>query len=120
MRSTVEAYEGALREMAPNRALMPSSSERRVQAERKRDRDTEIRRAAKENSIFGSMVHTSTILYGRSSVTYMYPGDGQDPVRQIMPLGRYEISVPNPQMDVLCPTRLNFRLFRFRQERRPA
>ncbi|TAY17119.1 hypothetical protein ELH91_10240 [Rhizobium leguminosarum] len=120
MREAVESYERTLREMPINRALMPSSGERRTQADLKHSRDGEIMRVAKENSIFGSFVHTTTILYGRSSVTYMYSGEGEEPIRQVIPFGTHEVRTPNPQMDVLSPTRLNFMLFRFRQERRPS
>jgi hypothetical protein len=120
MRECVEAYQGALEELPRNRALEPSSSERRVQADIRADRQREITKVSHKNSIFASLMTVSTILYGRASITYTYAGPDEKPVRRAVPFTSHSIKTANPQMDVLHPARLNYLVWNFRSERRPS
>ena len=120
MRKTVEAYERALETLPPNPALLPSGRERRIQAEIRSQQNRKIMKAAKKASILGSIFHTRTILYGRSSVTHVYNGKGKEPVRQVVAFSSYEQSAALPRMDVLYPTRFNNLILKFRSERRPS
>jgi hypothetical protein len=119
MRQQVEAYERPLRSLSSNVALKPSTMERRIQAEIAHERNKYIHRTAQETSIFGSLFHTSTLLYGNSSVTYIHASPTEEPVRQVLSLENIHTSMMLPRMDSLYPARLNYLLYRFRRESRP-
>lgn len=111
--------EAEITALPANPALQPSTSERRVQAELTFEQQAEIHRSAEKGSIFASMMHKSTILYGRSSVSYMHGPDGSEPIRQVLPLAKYEMSTPIPRMDVLQPVLVDSMLRMFRMEEHP-
>jgi hypothetical protein len=119
MRQQVNAYEKPLRALPSNPALRPSTMERRTQAEISHERNREISRAAEESSLFASLFHKSTLLYGRSSITYIYPTGSDEPIRQVIPMQSFSTSSALPRMDILYPTRLNYLLYQFRREKRP-
>lgn len=119
MRQRVESYENPLRSQPLNAALKPSTMERRIQAEIAHVRNKEMHKAAEKKSIFASMMHKSTLLYGNSSVTYIYTTPTDEPVRQVVPLKSFTTSTTLPRMDTLYPARLNYLLYRFRLESRP-
>lgn len=120
MQNLDNAYRAPLQELKMNPALRPSTLERRVQGEIAYQQQKEIRKEADKQSVLADLFHKSTLLYGRSSVTYFYPGNDEEPVRREMPLQTFETSSPLPRMDVLFPAHLNFLLFQFRRESRPA
>lgn len=120
MRERVKDYQSALEKLPRNRALEPSTSERRVQSEIRAEQHREIAKSSREKSIFASILTVSTILYGRASITYTYAGSGEKPVRKAVPFTSHSIKTANPQMDILHPTRLNHLLCNFRNERRPS
>ena len=119
MRRQVDAYQEPLRSLPTNPALRPSTMERRTQSEIVHERNKEINRIVDESSLLSSLVHKSTLLYGRSSVTYVRSGESDEPTRQVIPLQRYHTSSELPHMEVLHPTHLRYLLFQFRRERRP-
>jgi hypothetical protein len=119
MRRQVDAYEKPLRSLPSNPALLPSTMDRRIQAEIAHERSKEISRIAGESSPLASLFHKSTLLYGRSSVTYIYPSGSDEPVRQVIPLQSYQTSSELPRMDILYPARLNYLFYRFRRESWP-
>lgn len=119
MREHVEAYQAPLSTLPRNSAMAPSSSERRVQAEIAQQFDKEIGRSAHENSIFAGLFHKSTLLYGRSSVVYVYSDSSSEPLREVIQLQSFETSSALPRMDILYPARLNYLIYRFRVEERP-
>lgn len=119
IRKRHRAREAEIIALPANPALQPSTSERRVQAELTFEQQAEIHRAAEKGSIFASMMHKSTIMYGRSSVSYMHGPDGSEPIRQVLPLAKYEISTPIPRMDVLQPALVDYMLRMFRMEEHP-
>ena len=120
MRARLNAYNAPLNDLPMNPALRPSTMERRVQTEFARERARQVNRIAQEKSILSAVATTSTLLYGRTSVTYIYPGDGEEPIRQIIPMTKFETSTPIPRMDVLYPSRLNYFLYQFRKAKRPS
>lgn len=120
LRAHIDTYEKPLQTLPENPALRPSTMERRIQAELARERGRDVGRMAMKKSILGDLVHTSHLLYGRTSVTYVYRGEGEEPIRQVMPMQSFQTSAPLPKMDVLFPTRLNYLLYRFRREKRPT
>ncbi|MBZ9859082.1 HEAT repeat domain-containing protein [Mesorhizobium sp. CA12] len=119
MKQQVGSYQTPLRALPPNRAMQPSTLERRVQTEIAHERSKQIGRIAEENSIFAGLFHKSTLLYGRSSVVYIYPDSSGEPIRQVMQLQSVETSSALPRMDILYPARLNYLIYRLRIEERP-
>lgn len=120
LRASVRAYEAPLRALPENPALQPSEMERRAQAELDHEQAKEISRRAEEGSLLLSLIgHRSTLLYGRSTVSYIYTSRSDEPIRQVIPMQSFQTSSPLPRMDRLYPTHLNYLLFRFRAERRP-
>lgn len=119
MRKHVEAYQAPLSALPKNSATQPSTLERRVQAEIAHQFNRDVGKRAHESSIFAELFHKSTLLYGRSSVVYMYPDSSSEPIRQVIPLKSFETSSALPRMDTLYPARLNYLIYRFRIEERP-
>ena len=120
IKKAVAAYNAPLVKLPRNPALRPSTSQHQVQAELARERSKTIMQQADETSIFASLVTKSTMLYGRSSVIYMYADKDSGPVRQEIPLQSFETSSALPRMDVLYPARLQYILYKFRSEARPS
>lgn len=120
MRKAHSAYDAPLDGLPRNLALRPSTSQFQVQMELGRERNKTIAKSAKQGSIFAGLFTESTLLYGRSSVTYMYVDKDSDPVRQEIPLQSFETSSALPRMDVLYPARLQYLLYKFRSEKRPS
>jgi len=118
LRDLSGAYEDELKKLPRNPALRPSPLERQVQAEIARDQHAEIMKSAKRNSILSSMFQESVLLYGRTSISYIYNGSDQ-PVRQVIPLKSFETSAALPRMDGLYPARFSYIVQHFRNERRP-
>ena len=116
----VEAYERALEMLPSNPALLPSARERRIQSEIRSQQNRGIVKAARKTSILGSIFHTKTILYGRSSVTHIYGGKDSEPVRQVVTFSSFEHSAALPRMSVLQPATFDRMLFDFRRERPPS
>lgn len=118
LRDLSGAYEDELKKLPRNPALRPSPLERQVQAEIARDQHAEIMKSAKRSSILSSMFKESVLLYGRTSISYIYNGSDQ-PVRQVIPLKSFETSAALPRMDGLYPARFSYIVQHFRNERRP-
>ncbi|ESY71727.1 hypothetical protein X743_20000 [Mesorhizobium sp. LNHC252B00] len=92
MQQQVASYQTPLRALPQNRAMQPSMLEQRVQAEIAHERSKQIGRIAEESSIFAGLFHKSTLLYGRSSVVYVYPDSSGEPIRHVMQLQSFETS----------------------------
>ncbi|CAN7358841.1 hypothetical protein [Rhizobium sp. LjRoot258] len=120
IRFSVDEYERSLDALAPNPALRPSLMERRIQAEIARERGKDVYKQAEAASIVSSLLSKSTLLYGRSSVTYFYPTPDAEPVRQVVALQEYETSATLPRLYVLHPARFDYFIRRFKSERRPV
>lgn len=113
------AYEDELKQLSRNPALRPSPMERQVQAEIARDQHADIMKSAKRGSILSSMFQESVLLYGRTSISYIYNEPGQ-PVRQVIPLKSFETAAALPRMGGLYPARFSYIVQHFRNERRPT
>ncbi len=112
-------YEDELKKLPRNPALRPSPLERQVQAEIARDQHAEIMKSAKRGSILSSMFQESVLLYGNTSISYIYK-EANQPVRQVIPLKSFETSAALPRMGGLYPARFSYIVQHFRNERRPA
>lgn len=79
-----------------------------------------VMQKAKENgpkSIFEDMFNTIHILYGNSSIYYMYSSPDEKPHRAEAPMHTFSYSSEMPNMDIIDPFNFNYRLLRFRIER---
>lgn len=75
---------------------------------------------AKENgpkSIFEDVFNTIHLLYGNSSIYYMYNSPDEKPHRAEAPMHSFSYSSEMPNMDIIDPFNFNYRLLRFRIER---
>lgn len=119
MKKTVKAYLEGTDQNDVNLALKPSENEWRIQSEIKYKKDKEMRSDIHRNSIFGSVMSVSPVLYGSSMISYIHPANDGIPVRQEIPMQTHSMSGPYPRMLRLCPEWLNYLLFQFRIAERP-
>jgi hypothetical protein len=119
LHALIGGYEDELKKLPRNPALRPSPVERQVQAEIARDQHAEIMKSAKQGSILSSMFQESVLLYGNTSISYIYK-EADQPVRQVIPLKSFETSAALPRMGGLYPARFSYIVQHFRNERRPA
>lgn len=77
----------------------------------------ESMREAEKKSAILSLVHRSTILYGRSSINYVLQADGSSR-RMEVPMSTHGVSVEFPRMSNIDPVGLSFRLRVLRNEPR--
>lgn len=95
--------------------LRPSPHERQVQRERDADEAQATMKAARERSVLLSVVSTSVLLHGSSSVSYLRAPDGQMH-RSEVPLGSFSTSMELPRLDILDPLGFDYLLTVFRSE----
>lgn len=77
----------------------------------------ESMREAEKKSPILSLVHRSTLLYGRTSINYVFQADGSSQ-RMEVPMSTHGVSVEFPRMSNIDPVGLNFRLRVLRNEPR--
>lgn len=114
-----DAYLKGLSDGRGNVAFKPSPPERQAQWDRKRKEQHQIAKQAHKSSVFLSLIHTKTMLYGRGAVSYVYGTGADEPTRHEMLYQSHETSTPIPRMEVHCPERLAYLRLRFRMEERP-
>jgi hypothetical protein len=98
--------------------LQPSAYQRNAQGRRTWDMMNQIREQADKQSIFFSLMHRSTLLYGRKSLTFVSgPDNTRRPVA--MDLHSFSHSIEMPRMDVIDPLGLDYllRVFRVMQRK---
>ncbi|MCK0129236.1 hypothetical protein [Erythrobacter sp. F6033] len=114
-----DEYLNGLSDGQGNDAFKPSPPERQAQWDRKRKEQHQIAKQAHKSSVFLSLIHTKTMLYGRGAVSYVYGSGADEPTRHEMLYQSHESSTPIPRMEVHCPERLAYLRLRFRLEERP-
>ena len=87
-------------------AFKPTERERRLQHYHQADFWRNIQKQAEESSVFYSLVHKATILYGTTSIAYVYTDDSSAPRRQEIPMSSHEHVAEFPRLDVIDPSRL--------------
>ena len=101
-------------------AFRPNERERQLEAYRLGDFVRKVRRKAEEASIFSSILHKSTMLYGTASIAYIYRDDSGHPERQEISLGSFEHAAEIPRLEVMDPVGLHYAISRFRSEPPPS
>ncbi len=104
-------YEKGLDITPPIRELHPSSYQRGIVRQKHYVMGNEIRNQAHRQSVFFSLVHRSTLLYGRKAITYV-GGPGKPPVS--MQMKTISAGLELPRLQVIDPVGLDWliRIFR--------
>ena len=101
-------------------AFIPSERERQIQAYRRADFFRNVQKEAEKASIFATIAQKSTILYGTSSIVYIYKTPDSEPDRREVSMATHETYVELPRMDILDPVGLQYNIRRFQAERPPS
>ena len=96
--------------------LHPSDYQRSVVAQRIRDEMRTVHKLAEQKSVFIHLVHRSTILYGKRSLTYVEDHGGS--TRAVaMDLKSFGTSIELPRHEILDPVGLDYMLRVYRVEK---
>jgi hypothetical protein len=100
-------YVKAANIQPPIKELAPSADQRYLARLRRHDWGRQIRKDAEKQSVLLSLVHRSTILYGRSAMTYV---GGLDKPPMTMDLHPVSHSIEMPQLSSIDPVGLDWLL----------
>jgi hypothetical protein len=109
------AYQkGLVTEAAPIKELLPSASQRVSVGQKNYALGKEIRKQAHRESVLSRLVHRSTLLYGRKSLTY---AGGVDKPPVSLELRTIRAGLEMPRLEVMDPVGLDFliRIFKTSQ-----
>jgi hypothetical protein len=112
-----KAYIEGLKNAEELSELEPSNEARRAAAIKDHQRNTDIQKQARKMSVFASLVHNATMLYGRKSFTMITGADGQQ-FPSISPLSEHSYSFEFPRLSVVDPVGFNALLVVCRVEQR--
>ncbi|MEC8629232.1 MAG: hypothetical protein VXY73_03985 [Pseudomonadota bacterium] len=112
-----KAYIEGLKNAEELNELEPSNEARRAAAIKDHQRNTDIQKQARKMSVFASLVHNATMLYGRKSFTMITGADGQQ-FPSISPLSEHSYSFEFPRLSVVDPVGFNALLVICRVEQR--
>jgi len=112
-----DAYVKGLNTKGPIKELHPSEYQRSVERMRTQDMMRSAHKQAEKMSVIMSLVHRSTLLYGRKSITFVPdPNNKRRPVT--MDLHSFSTSFELPRMEILDPVGLSLILLQFRVAKR--
>ncbi len=112
-----KAYIEGLQNAEEISELEPSNEARRAAAIKDHQRNTDIQKQARQMSVFASLVHNVTMLYGSKSLTMITGTDGQR-FPSISPLSEHSYSFEFPRLSVVDPVGFNAFLTICRVEQR--
>jgi hypothetical protein len=111
------AYVEGLKQAQEINELEPSNDARRAAALKDHQRNSEIQKQAREQSIFGDLFKSSTLLYGKKSFTMITDGSGKK-TPSINALSEHTYSFEFPRLSVVDPVGFNGLILTFRTEQR--
>jgi len=117
--SRVRAYLAELERHGTCAAFRPSDRERRLQGYRRADFQRDVHKKAEQGSLLSALAHKATILYGTSSIAYVYTDAASEPHRQEVAMRRYEHFFEFPRLDVIDPVGFQYNIHLFRSEPPP-
>ena len=79
-----------------------------------------VYKKAEETSILSVLADKSTILYGTTSIAYIYRDGTSDPERQEIAMTSHKHTAELPRMQVIDPVGLHHAIYRFRTEAPPT
>lgn len=97
--------------------LLPSIEHRRAVALKDRDRNRDIQKRAREQSVFARLVTHQTLLYGRKSFSIIHGAEGKKQPN-ITALSEISHSVELPRLIVMDPVGFNAKITFFRAMKR--
>ena len=101
-------------------AFAPSDRERQIQGYRMADYWRSVYKKAEDASILSVLADKSTILYGTTSIAYIYRDGTSDPERQEIAMTSHKHTAELPRMQVIDPVGLHHAIYRFRTEAPPT
>jgi hypothetical protein len=111
-----EGFYAGLDATGTIKELHPSDYQRDVVRQRTHDEMRTVHKIAESKSVLLSLVHRSTILYGKRSLTYVRDHDGSQ--RAVaMDLKSFSTSFELPRREILDPVGLDYMLRIFRAEK---
>lgn len=110
----IAGYTLGLTTKEPIKELSPSDYQLNIARERRMEMNREIYKQVRKESVLLSFVHQSTVLYGRSTMTYLR-GTNSPPVTMEMKAFSHSFEVP--RLDILDPVGLAWMLRQFRMAR---
>ena len=113
---SIDSYLDDLKSIGNLNALHPGESQRETFYRYSSQRMENMHKAAEEKSLFHNLYSKSLLLYGRTSITYVYDFNGQ-PHRTLLPLQSHSFTIEHPRMDNIDPSGLDYILCIFRNER---
>ena len=117
--SRVREYVAELERHGTCAAFTPSDRERRLQGYRRADFQRDVHKKAEQGSLLSSLAHKATILYGTSSIAYVYTDAASEPHRQEVAMRAYEHFFEFPRFDVIDPVGFQYNIRLFRSEPPP-
>ena len=118
--SGVRAYVADLERHGTCAAFRPSDREQRLQGYRRADFQRGVHKKAEQDSVLWSLADKATILYGTSSIAYVYMDAGSKPHRQEVSMRAYEHFFEFPRLDVIDPVGFQYHILLFRSESPPS
>ena len=117
--SRLRAYVVNLERHGTCAAFRPSDREQRLQDYRRADFQRDVHRKAEQGSLLSALAHKATILYGTSSIAYVYKDADSEPHRQEVSMRSFEHFVEFPRLDVIDPVGFQYNIRLFRSEPPP-
>lgn len=113
-----DGYAAKQKLSTPIKELRPSEHQRNIIHRHQLDWMREVRKGAEKQSVFMSLVHRSTLLYGRRSITFVHePGGKRRTVG--MDLHSFSHSFELPEWEITDPVGLSIMLLKFRSAKKP-
>lgn len=97
-----DQYMAAVDAAGEIRELRPSQHHRFLAETKRREENREISKSAHKQSLFASLISTSIMLYGDSTIYDMHVGEGEK-VRQETQMRSQEFSHELPRLDIIDP-----------------
>ena len=118
--SRLRTYVAELERYGTCAAFRPSDRERRLQGYRRADFQRGVHKKAEQGSLLWSLTDKATILYGTSSIAYVYTDAASEPHRQEVSMRAYEHFFEFPKLDVIDPVGFQWHIRLFRSESPPS
>ena len=116
----VQVYVAKLEQQGTCTAFRPSDRERRLQGYRRTDFQRDVRKKAEQGSLLWSLAAKATILYGTSSIAYVYTDAHSEPHRQEVAMRSFEHLFEFPRLEAIDPVGFQYHIRLFRSETPPS
>ena len=118
--SKLREYVVELERQGTCAAFEPSDRERRLQGYREADFQRRVHKKAEQGSLLWSLAAKATILYGTSSIAYVYTDADSEPHRQEVAMRSFEYLLEFPRLEAIDPVGFQYHIRVFRSESPPS